>query len=690
MFSSRTIIRFSLISSILIWLVMVYADLNRMLSDLQGLPPDVPVLLPNILLDLFIVAVYYFYRYKLEKDEQLTFTDLLWKVFAAGLVSALVSLTLRLVIFTIGGSKLSSNTFFNYFIYQINYSIFIGYLIAAYTVWKRLVLHQKTKWVIQLWMVFDISLLAMLVYDSLGFTISGWLFTALNLVMIAQVLMLSVNMRWVAFLNFRQKLTALLILLCTVLYLVYFAFTVTSYSERVTNVTLTFLNFQVHIYNLAIFLFVVLYSIFSFLVVLFNLPTSSAFEQKLEEVLNFQRLSQSIHTEQDEQSVYRILLESSVKSVGADAAWLNTRRGEDEAIIHTHKVTPDEVADIRGHLEEQQMIGLLDSGPEKSINLSRHMSGSGTRFRSILAFPIMVNNNPFGTLALLKEVPDGFDREMARIVSTFANQAGITIENFRLLEEALQNERYQEELKIARSVQQSLLPTVLEQASDLEVMAYSESADEVGGDYYDTIRTGPDQIAGIIADVSGKGTTAAFQMSQMKGIFHSLARREADPADFLRQANRALVKCIDRGSFISALYFTVDHAMRTVHYSRGGHCPVLYFKSAEGKAAYLTDKGTALGMVRNDSYDQLVNTYDIHYAPGDVMLLFTDGITEARKPGGEEYGYDRLAVALEEAAGGNPKDIIDHIVAGLHAVAGPEGLNDDHTMLLIKFKDSKP
>lgn len=690
MFTSRAIIRFTLLSSIVIWLVMVYADLNRMLSDLQGLPPDVPALLPNILLDLFIVAVYYFYQYKLEKDENLTFTDLLWKVFAAGLVSALVSLTLRLVMLTIGGNKLSTNIFFNYLIYQINYSIFIGYLIAAYTTWKRLVLHQKTKWVMQLWTVFDFSLLAVLVYDSLGFTISGWLFTAVNLVMIAQALALAVNMRWVAFLNFKQKLTALLILLCTVLYLVYFAFTVTTYSERVTDVTLTFLNFQVHIYNLAIFLFVVLYSVFSFLVVLFNLPTSSAFEQKLEEVMNFQRLSQSIHTEQDEQSVYRILMESSVNSVGADAAWLHIKQDEKEPKVFTHQVTTDEVSDIRSHLEEQQMVGLLDAGPEKSINLSRHMSGSGTRFRSILAFQIMVHGQPFGTLALLKELPDGFDREMARIVSSFASQAGITIENFRLLEEALQNERYQEELKIARAVQQSLLPAKLDTAPDLEIIAYSESADEVGGDYYDTTRTGPDRIAGIIADVSGKGTTAAFHMSQMKGIFHSLARREEDPADFLRQANRALIHCLERGSFISALYFVVDQNNRMVRYARAGHCPVLYFSARSGKATYLTDKGTALGMVRNDSYDRLINAYSIAYEPGDVLLLFTDGITEARRPGGEEYGYDRLAVALEESAQFGPKAIIEHIVSNLHAVAGPEGLNDDHTMLLLKFRESQP
>jgi len=688
MLSSRAIIRFSLISSIVIWLVMVYADLNRMLSELQGLPPDVPLLLPNFLLDLFIVAIFYFYRYQLGKDENLSFTDLLWKVFAAGLVSALVSLVLRLIMIAVGGNKLSSNIFFNYLIYQINYSIFIGYLIAAVTVWKRLVLHQKSRWVMQLWTVFQVSLLAVMIYDSLGFVISGWVFTAVNLVMVAQALALAVNMRWVAFLNFKQKLTALLILFCTVLYLVYFAFTVTSYSERVTDVTTGFLNFQVHIFNIAVFLFVLVYSVISFLVVLFNLPTSSAFEQKLQEVLNFQRLSQSIHTEKDEVSVYRVLMDSSAKSVDADAAWLQVRQDEGEPRVFTHQVTPDEVADIRGHLQEQQMIGLLESGQEKTLNLSRHMSGSGTRFRSILAFPIEIHGEPFGTLALLKEIPEGFDREMARVVDSFASQAGITIENFRLLEEALQNERYQEELKIARAVQQSLLPARLDQDSEFEMAAYSKSADEVGGDYYDTARIDVNRVAGIIADVSGKGTSAAFHMSQMKGIFHSLAHRENDPADFLRHANKALTQCLERGSFISALYFVVDRSTRVVQYSRAGHCPVLYYCAETGKANYLTDKGTALGMVRNNSYDGLIASHRVNYRPGDVMFLYTDGINEARRPGGEEYGYDRLARVLEKEALKSPQDIISAVVASLHEVAGPEGLKDDHTMLLVKFSQS--
>lgn len=250
------------------------------------------------------------------------------------------------------------------------------------------------------------------------------------------------------------------------------------------------------------------------------------FEQKLEEVINFQRISQSIQTEQNEESVYNILLESSVSAVFADAAWLEIESASNGDKFFTYKITEQESQQIRNHLKQNNVKGALDQSSDKTKNLSKHLASlKGARFRSLIAFPIVVKGETIGTLALLKELPEGFNKEMMRIVSAFANQAGISIENFRLMEQAFQTERYKEELKIAKTVQKSLLPTKLENDPDFEISAFAQSADEVGGDYYDTLRINENQVALIIADVSGKGTTAAFHMSQMKGIFHSPLNR---------------------------------------------------------------------------------------------------------------------------------------------------------------------
>jgi phosphoserine phosphatase RsbU/P len=683
---TKAIARITFLGAAVCWLVLVFSDVTVIFSDLKGLNPDVPRWLPRVMLDLYVVCLFYYYKFKIEKDEALNFTDLLWKVFATGLVVTVASLSIRLLLSLFGSDRLLSNVLFADFVYQVNLALFISFLMAALTSWKRLILYQKSKWLIRLWIAFELTMFFVLIYDSINITFSETAFQIILAALGLMALVLSANMKWVAYLNFRQKWTSLLLLLLAFFYLGYFLFTVTNASEKLTQQSAAFISFGTHVFNLALFIFVITYSIFSFLVIVFNLPTSSVFEQKLEEVVNFQRISQSIQTEQNEESVYNILLESSVSSVFADAAWLEIKEGNKERIF-TYRIGEKEAHDIQQHLKVNNVKGILDQGSEKTKNLSRHLASfKGTRFRSLSAFPISVKGEDIGILALLKELPEGFTKEMTRIVSSFANQAGISIENFRLMEEAFQNERYKEELKIAKTVQKSLLPTRLEQDGDFDISAFSQSADEVGGDYYDTLRINDHKVALIVADVSGKGTTAAFHMSQMKGIFHSLAQQELDPKEFMVRANLALVYCLERGSFISATFFVVDTKTKKIQYARAGHCPVLFYRSATQKAEYLKDKGTALGMIKSRDYCNFIENNEIDYASGDVMVLYTDGITEAKDSKGDEFGYDHLRDAVMEVKEQQPRQMQDFLIKKLYEYSGSDQINDDYTTMIVKFK----
>jgi Serine phosphatase RsbU, regulator of sigma subunit len=687
MFKNKALIRITFLSAMIAWVILVFADVTVIFSDIRGLTSDVPLWLPRIMLDLYVLSLFYYYKFRIEHDESLNFTDLLWKVFATGLIVTVISLGVRLVLFALGNTKLPSNLLFNDVVYQINLALFFNFLLAAFTSWKRLILYQKSKWLIRTWTFFELLLFVVLIYDSVNIEFSETISTVIIVVICLLVLVLSANMRWVAYLNFKQKWTSLLLLLLSFFYLGYFFYTVTRASDIISQESAVFLDFRSHAFNMALTAFVFTYSIFSFLVILFNLPTSSVFEQKLEEVVNFQRISQSIQTEQNEESVYNILLESSVSSVFADAAWLEIESNNSGQKLYTYHITEKESKEIRDHLKSKNVKGILDQGSDKTKNLSKHLALlKGARFRSILAFPVLVKGETIGTLALLKELPEGFNKEMSRIVSAFANQAGISIENFRLMEEAFQNERYKEELKIAKLVQKSLLPQKLEQDADFEIAAFSESADEVGGDYYDTLRINDHQVALIIADVSGKGTTAAFHMSQMKGIFHSLAQQQLDSKEFMIKANQALIFCLERGSFISATYFVIDTNTKKIHYSRAGHCPVLYYRASTHTADFLKDKGTALGMVRSKDYCNFVESNQISYASGDVMILYTDGITEAKSKKGEEFGYSRLASVLMEVSDKSPKEIEDHIIMRLYQFSESEDINDDYTSMTVRFK----
>jgi len=683
---TKAIIRLLFMVGVITWLALVFTDISIVLSTKSNIKSDIPSWLPNVLLNLFILALYYYYRLKLERDDILNFVDLLWRVFATGLVATVISLAIKLIENLLGSTKLTGYVVFIDLVYLINLGLMIGFLIMAFTAWKRLILYQKSKWLLRLWNFFEWGLLFTLIYNSFDVPFIEPLFISLLVLFVIIGLILSGNMKWVAYLNFRQKWTSLLLLLLTIFYLLYGLFTLNFLIESLKLQTELFTNYKVHIFVISLIIFVTLYSIFSFLVILFNLPTTSVFEQKLEEVVNFQRISQSIQTEQSEESVYNILLETSVSTVFADAAWLEIKSSNSSKLFN-YKITDKEAYDIIAHLNSQNVKGVLDQGSDKTRNLSKHLSSlKGSRFRSILAFPIYVKGENIGTLALVKELAEGFNKEMTKIVSTFANQAGISIENFRLMEEALQNERYKEELKIAKTVQKSLLPEMLEQDQDFDIAAFSESADEVGGDYYDTLRINEKQVSLIIADVSGKGTTAAFHMSQMKGIFHSLAQYCIEPDEFMKRANQALIYCLERGSFISATFFIVNTETKKVHYSRAGHCPVLYYHSKDDTSEYFRDKGIALGMVRNKSYGSFIQSYEFNYKPGDIMLLYTDGITEAKNERGEEFGYERLAGILLELKSLLPKQIQEQLIGKLYEFSGSTNINDDYTTMIIKFK----
>jgi serine phosphatase RsbU (regulator of sigma subunit) len=672
---------------IITWVALLFTDLSVVISTKNNLPPEIPKWLPGVILNLYLFTLYYYYKLRIDRDDQLNFVDLLWRVFATGLIATVLSLLLRLIEY-MGSAALTSHIIYVEVIYLINLGLMTSFLLAAFTSWKRLILYQKSKWLLRLWAFFEYALLISLLYNTFIFPNIDWLYNTVFGIFIVVGLVLSGNMKWVAYLNFRQKWTSLLLLLLTIFYLLYGFYTNISLVQTVSGDEMGFADYRNHVFIQSLMVFVTVYSIFSFLVILFNLPTTSVFEQKLEEVVNFQRISQSIQTEQSEESVYNILLETSVSSVFSDAAWLEIKNNDHNHRVFTYNISEKEASDIISHLKSHHVTGILDQSTDRTKNLSKHLSSlKGSRFRSILAFPIYVKGENIGTLALLKELPDGFNKEMTKIVSTFANQAGISIENFRLLEEALQSERYKEELKIAKMVQKSLLPQVLEQDSHYEIAAFSESADEVGGDYYDTLRISAHETSLIIADVSGKGTTAAFHMSQMKGIFHSLAQSCIEPDEFMIRANRALIFCLERGSFISASFFLIDTAEKKVRYARAGHCPVLYYNATTGKAEYIKDKGVALGMVRNNSYCNFIEANKFEYQPGDIMVLYTDGITEAKSAKGDEFGYDQLAKVLLEVKDLSARQIQEHMISKLYEFTGTENINDDYTTMIIKFNN---
>ena len=664
--------------------MLTIADLIILFGHLNNTSAGINPVIPRLMLISMLIFIFITFKYLLRDTESINILDLLWRVFVTGLVTTIASLLIRLFLYILAGSKLVQNPLLINFFYHINIGLISIFLISTFVVWKKLILYQKSRTLIKTWRVFIYSLFFSLFFTFFHYDLFDWSFNIILGILMVEGIILSANLKWVAYLNFKQKWKSILLIILVILYLWYFLVNLFEFPLPV-NVDINLIN---NVSILALFIFIFIYAVFSLLVILFNLPTSSVFEQKLEEVLNFQRLSQSSQNSHDEEQVYDILLDSSVSAVMANAAWIEigTEKSQENRLL-TYKINQQEIQQIKNKIDTRKIKKLMESDPNKSLTGSRfNATIQSSIYKSVLAYPIYVQNKQIGSLVLLKDVADGFNKEMMEIIRTFVSQASISIENFRLLSQAIINERYKEELKIAKRVQRALLPDELDEHADFHLAAFSKAADEVGGDYYDTFKIKENKFSVIIGDVSGKGTSAAFHMSQMKGIFHSLVQLDISAKDFLIHANNALSRCLEKSSFITVSYFLIDTADKSVEFARAGHCPTLYYSAAAKEVNYVKTRGLGLGILRNNNFKQYIEVSSINYQPGDIIILYTDGIIEAKNKNKEFFGYQRLQDFVSLNAHKSPELLQEDLLKELYTFCDKEPPDDDFTTFIIKFK----
>ena len=669
------------------YLMMTVTGLIITFSRANNISTGIPAFSPSLSFILFFISLYVFFQGHLGRLKTASLQDLLWKVFVTGLIATILSFVLQFFGILIENHRTGENPLFINLIYFLNLGLILSFLISTFVVWERFIFYQKSKRLIFSWRTFLYILLISLSLIFLEVEYADMIFFAFIGLTLMISIYFSVNLKWVPYLNYRQKWKSILLFVLIIIYLIYFFFI------KVKNASndVLIVNLLDNVTTIGIFIFVFIYAVASVLVLLFNLPTSSVFEKKLEEIINLQRLSQSRNTGKNKAEVYDILMESSVSAVMADAAWLDIiEPGNNQTKQLRYRIEEQAILDVQEHIPKGRIKKLMSTDPIKNLKTDRFIASiRDFKYRSILVYPIFIQNESLGTLVLLKEISDGFNDDMINIIGTFINQASISIENFNLIDAAVENERYAKELNIAKAVQRSLLPSSLEESRFYDIIGYSVSADEVGGDYYDIYKINEDRTILIIGDVSGKGTSAAFHMSQLKGIFHSLVQLQLSPKDFLIYANNALAKGLDKNSFITVAYYIIDAKTATIVFSRAGHCPTLFFRQEKKSANYFYGLGLGLGIIRNNEFYRYVNIDKIKYKPNDILVLFTDGITEARNSNQEEFGYDKLKNLILENAEKTPDKIKEAIVNALYDFCGSNPPTDDFTLIIIKFKENK-
>ena len=248
-----------------------------------------------------------------------------------------------------------------------------------------------------------------------------------------------------------------------------------------------------------------------------------------------------------------------------------------------------------------------------------------------------------------------------------------------------EKERFERELEIAKSLQQRLLPKNPPNLEKIEIATFCEPANEVGGDYYDFIDLGQRKILSFLGDVSGKGIKAAFYMTLAKGLLHGSFGLVKDHKELLKLLNQRFGSLCEEGIFLTLITLTIDRDSCDVIVTSAGHNPPLLCKG--GKSEYLPVKGLVIGPLPEEMVMNSLIEYQFKIEKNDVLLLYTDGVTESFDHKFEEYGTERLEEVVLSCCHKSPKEIIDEIRKSVSKFTGGAPLRDDFTMVVLKGRD---
>jgi len=301
------------------------------------------------------------------------------------------------------------------------------------------------------------------------------------------------------------------------------------------------------------------------------------------------------------------------------------------------------------------------------------------RTRSEMVAPIISNNEVIGVFDLESDELNAYARDDLELLGLLASQVAIIIEKVMLHEQLIEKQRLETQLEVARQVQLELLPARDPQLEGFDISAYNFPTEEVSGDYYDWVRIYDDQIGIVIADVSGKGVPAALLMAFLRASLRAATHIGYAPHISMSKVNYLLWESIERNQFVTAFYGILDSKNRTLAYCNAGHNPP-FLMEADGKVHFEERGGVPLGMFGDTRYYEYFATIE----PGQVLVLYTDGVTEATNRALDEYGRDRLVEAVRQCRHLGAREMIDYIHRDVLNWTEGLGATDDVTFFIIK------
>lgn len=304
--------------------------------------------------------------------------------------------------------------------------------------------------------------------------------------------------------------------------------------------------------------------------------------------------------------------------------------------------------------------------------------------RSQLTVPIVSGSKVIGAFGLERDRAAGFNEADAELLSALASQVAIAIERMAIHRERMERKRLDEELRIAREVQLSLLPGKLPEVKGFDIAGLNVPSRDVGGDYYDFVFVSPGHLGVAVADVSGKGIPAALIMASFRAFLRAEIRNNYAIRTIFSKVNRLLNETIKPHQFVSAFYGVLDLERRRFTYSNAGHHPPILFRPG-AEQQQLEDGGAVMGVFAEMKYEEQF----IDLEEGDTLLFYTDGLIEAENAIGEMFGRERLEDFVGEHTQLSASELCEALYVEMTSFTGIGHSADDTTIVALRVLQRK-
>jgi sigma-B regulation protein RsbU (phosphoserine phosphatase) len=425
-----------------------------------------------------------------------------------------------------------------------------------------------------------------------------------------------------------------------------------------------------------------------------------ALSQRLDQLQNLIRTSALVTSSLELEQVLEEVLDSVCRLTGAERAYLMLRDGGARA---TH-VPPDlnslriraarnwsqeGLSDVEVHFSRTVVEDALSkaepivtTNAQADERFKDRASVVSQGLRSVVCIPLIVRRSVVGVLYADNRIQSGlFSPNNMPLLVAFGTQAAVAIEKARIHQEDLQRQRYEEELALAQRIQLSLLPSRFPDVPGWSFAATYRPARVVGGDFYDLFEMPGREFGLVISDVAGKGVPAALFMATSRTTIRGAALSHHDPAATLAEANRLIYADTHADLFLSSFFSVLEAGSGRVRFSNAGHNDPLWFHAGSGTVEPVRLRGIVLGVLPDITPAQSA----IELSPGDMLLYYTDGVTEAMNVDDEEFGEQRLIDVLQECGDAPLVELMRSVDQKVRDFVGDADQSDDFTAVAARY-----